>query len=216
MSSSIPATNTLLLCVAGLIMTTESLWNGTVAGQSFALSSRPDVVGYVSGDGTMWGNWTSYTFCPPKTWATGYAMRVENTSVDNDDTAMNAIALYCGDKLGSLPRRVSPHNGYWGTWGEAVYCASSKFLTHFRLKVEHRLPPGYDDTSVNSISFRCEDGSYLVGKNGGPFGVWEDWNFPPNNSRSVAICGVRAKIERPQGEGDDTALNGLEFAYCRI
>ena len=173
---------------------------------------RGDIIGTKSGTGTPWGKWSNPVYCPPGTWAGGYSMRVEPSKPNNDDTAMNAIALYCYDRNGSLVQRISPHPGYWGTWGEAVSCSRNNFFTHFRQKVEMRLPPGKDDTSVNSVAFRCSDGTNLEGGNGGPFGRWEEWRFPPNHNS--AICGVRAKTEPPQDSGDDTALNNLEFSFC--
>lgn len=175
---------------------------------------RSDLVGTNTGIGTPWGTWSNTVYCPPSTWAGGYSMRVEPSQRNNDDTAMNAIELQCYDRNGHLVQSISPHPGYWGTWGRSVGCSTNNFFTHFRLKVEGRLPPGEDDTSVNSVAFRCSDGATVEGGNGGPFGRWEEWRFPPNNNS--AICGVRAKTEASQGSGDDTALNNLEFSYCLI
>ncbi len=177
---------------------------------------RNDIIGTQRGIGTGWGAWSNTVYCPPKTWAGGYSMRVEPAKPNNDDTAMNAIALYCYDRSGSLVQRISPHPGYWGYWGEAVSCSRNNFFTHFRQKVEMRLPPGQDDTSVNSVAFRCSNGATIEGGNGGSFGKWEAWIFPPNNDPNSAICGVRARTEAPQGRGDDTALNNLEFSYCLV
>ncbi len=176
---------------------------------------RKDLIGIkYGGTGTTWGSWSNPVYCPPGTWAGGYSMRVEPSRPKNDDTAMNAIALYCYNRTGSLVQRISPHPGYWGYWGEAVSCSKNNFFTHFRLKGEGTLPPGGDDTSVNSVAFRCSNGATLEGGNGGPFGNWWEWQFPPNNNS--AICGVKARTESPQGNGDDTALNSLEFSFCTI
>jgi hypothetical protein len=192
--------------------------NGSILGSQKAFSEviRSDLIGTQRGIGTPWGTWSNTVYCPPGTWAGGYSMRVERPKPNNDDTAMNAIALYCYDRNGSLVQRISPHPGYWGEWGEAVECSRNNFFNHFRLKVEMRLPPGGDDTSVNSVAFRCSNGVNVEGGNGGHWGNWEEWRFPPNNNYNSAICGVRAKTESPTGSGDDTALNNLEFSYCLI
>jgi hypothetical protein len=184
-----------------------------LSSQNVLSQVRGDIIGTATGGGTPWGKWSNTVYCPPGTWAGGYSMRVEPSKPHNDDTSMNAIALYCYDRNGSLIQRISPHEGYWGYWGEAVNCSRNNFFTHFRLKIERPLPEG-DDTSVNSVAFRCSDGLMLEGGNGGPFGRWHDWIFPPANNYKSAICGVKARTEAPQGSGDDTALNSLEFTYC--
>ena len=92
---------------------------------------RSDITGTRTGGGTPWGKWSNTVYCPPGTWAGGYSMRVEPAKPNNDDTAMNAIALYCYDRNGSLVQRISPHQGYWGYWGEAVNCSKNIFLPIF-------------------------------------------------------------------------------------
>ena len=47
------------------------------------------------------------------------------------------------------------------------------------------------------------------------WGEWKDsqWN---DGDDKLWLCGTKARIEAPQGTGDDTALNGLQVARCEV
>ncbi|XDV38014.1 hypothetical protein PO909_007556, partial [Leuciscus waleckii] len=66
-----------------------------------------------------------------------------------------------------------------------------------------------DDTSVNNIRFKCSQGSVLQGE-GGP---WGDWGYWSPSCKGTGICGIKTRVEEPQGMGDDTALNDV-IMYC--
>ena len=179
-----------------------------VFGQSF----RNDIVNVkVSGNGGIWGNWTRPAYCPPGSWAAGYTMRVEPSVGSRDDTALNAVALYCRDRRGRNVGRISPHQGFWGSWREGASCQPGEFFTHFQLKVEPSVG-NRDDTAANSVRFWCSNDERVEATGGdwGSFGRWQ------GGFASAAICGVRAKVESKKGKGDDTALNDLEFTWCKI
>ncbi|MBV6622418.1 MAG: hypothetical protein KI793_05590 [Rivularia sp. (in: Bacteria)] len=181
--------------------------------QAVAKNVRNDKTRRVtSGIGGSWGSWSRPVYCPSGSYAAGYTMRVEPSIGRGDDTALNAIALYCRYPNGRYAGRVSPHPGHWGSWREGVSCRGrGNFLTHFQLKVERYQRSG-DDTAANSVAFWCSRGKRIEG-NGGGWGRWGKWKGGYYKS---AICGVAAKVEPPQGSGDDTALNDLEFTWCRL
>lgn len=138
-------------------------------------------------------------------------MRVEPEQGGGDDTALNAIALYCRYRNGRDAGRIEPHPGFWGNWGEGRNCPQGTFMTHFQMKVEPPQGSG-DDTAANSVAFWCSNNQRIEAA-GSRWGAWGTWQggFP-----SSAICGVRAKVEPQLGKGDDTALNDLEFTWCRF
>ncbi|MDJ0556384.1 MAG: hypothetical protein QNJ68_18485 [Microcoleaceae cyanobacterium MO_207.B10] len=180
--------------------------------QVFGQSFRNDIVNVKeSGNGAPWGTWTRPAYCPPGSWAAGYTMRVEPGQGRGDDTALNAVALYCRDRRGRNVGRISPHQGFWGSWVEGAGCQPAQFFTHFQLKVERGQGRG-DDTAANSVRFWCSNDE-RVEATGGPWGRFGEWQ---GGFSRAAICGVRAKVESKQGRGDDTALNDLEFTWCRI
>ena len=43
----------------------------------------------------------------------------------------------------------------------------------------------------------------------GTYGAWSD-----SCLANTAVCGIRTKIEKPQGRADDTALNDVELYCC--
>ncbi len=174
---------------------------------------RNDITGVKNApNATPWGGWSNAVYCPRGTYVGGYSMRVEGNQGGGDDTALNAVALYCYDRGGNMVQRIVPHPGNWGTWGEGANCAKGSYAKAFKLKVEPQQGGG-DDTGANSVVFSCSNGAVIEASNGGQWGNWTNWLTGPPNS---AICGVRAKVEPPQGSGDDTALNDLEFTWCQL
>ncbi|VXD25875.1 conserved exported hypothetical protein [Planktothrix serta PCC 8927] len=180
---------------------------------ALAQNVRNDQVGMLEApNATPWGSWTRAVYCPPGSWAAGYTMRVEPNQGTGDDTSLNAVALYCRDRNGRDVTRITPHDGFWGSWREGANCPQGQFFTHFTLKVEPSQGSG-DDTAANSVAFAC-NGQRIEASGGGQWGEFGEWQG--KQFSGAAICGVRAKIEGKQGTGDDTALNNLEFTWCRI
>ena len=77
-----------------------------------------------------------------------------------------------------------------------------------------------DDTSANYIKFHCRDfmnstsaETEMVKPPGhGAWGAYGSWSDScPQDS---AVCGIQARIEPPQGSGDDTGLNDIKLFCC--
>uniref|UniRef100_A0A671N438 Vitelline membrane outer layer protein 1 homolog n=1 Tax=Sinocyclocheilus anshuiensis TaxID=1608454 RepID=A0A671N438_9TELE len=145
--------------------------------------------------------------CPTGTYAAGFSLKVEAPIGRGDDTAVNGIRLHCLDNL---------INDYWfdqqnclffswGRWTDIKWCPSG-FLTAFQLRVEKSQGDG-DDTAANNIMFKCSGGSLLQG-DGTHWGDWGDWS---QTCEGKGICGIKTLIEKPQGRGDDTALNDVQL-----
>ena len=47
-------------------------------------------------------------------------------------------------------------------------------------------------------------------------GQWGNWSEIVKCTANNVICGLRVQIEAPQGIGDDTALNNVDFHCCQI
>ncbi|XP_048036180.1 vitelline membrane outer layer protein 1-like isoform X1 [Megalobrama amblycephala] len=163
-------------------------------------------------NGMSWGSWGDQDMCPSGTYAAGFSLRVEEPShVMYDDTSLNGIRLHCVyPSKGSheLYATIESDVGNWGKWTNIKWCPSG-FLKAFQLRVESSQGVG-DDTAANNIRFSCSDGVVLTGDGTG-WGNWGNWS-PVCDGRG--ICGIKTRVENPQGNGDDTALNDVQMYCC--
>ncbi|XP_016105050.1 vitelline membrane outer layer protein 1-like [Sinocyclocheilus grahami] len=107
-----------------------------------------------------------------------------------------------------------PNGGRWGSWGPREMCPAGMYAVAFRLKVEYRTLG--DDTALNGIRLYCIDVSKVsnsirdyasVQSDVGSQGRWTDIKW----CRSGLMTAFKLNVERPQGDGDDTAANNIMF-----
>ena len=121
-----------------------------------------------------------------------------------DDTSMNAIRLTCSDGT----ELISDNEGEWGTWGNKVTSPYGIFGVTFRTE---RDQDNGDDTAANGIRFKdMNDVEYSPGD-----GNWGDWSGYFYCNPGTVVSGLRLKIQTYLVEGDDTALNEVQF-YCGL
>ncbi|XP_075703418.1 vitelline membrane outer layer protein 1-like [Rhinoderma darwinii] len=145
-------------------------------------------------NGGSWGEWGAVEWCPCGYHAKGFSLKVEEKQNAEDDTALNGIRLL--------------YKPVWGKWSPTLWCPQGHLIS-FSMQVE---PPrkGVDDTAANNLMFQCSDYHILLG-NGQSWGHYGRWSGICING----ICGMKTKIEPPQGSGDDTALNDVQFICCK-
>ncbi|KAK2872221.1 hypothetical protein Q8A67_022118 [Cirrhinus molitorella] len=165
-------------------------------------------------NGMWYGLWGDREMCPRGTYAAGFSLKVEKLTHDIwDNTALNGIRLHCvslskDSNSYEEDSSVKSEIGSWGEWTETKWCPSG-FLTAFQLRVQ--TPQGIgDDTAANNIRFNCSQGYFLQG-DGTDRGEWGAWS-PPCQGRGM--CGIRTRIEEPQGIKDDSALNDVRIFCC--
>ena len=108
-----------------------------------------------------------------------------------------------------------PNGGRWGSWGPREMCPSGTYAAGFSLRVED--PIQGDDTALNGIRLHCIDVSKASSKSYrdfssvqsdvGSWGLWTDIKWCP----SGFLRSFQLRVERPQGDGDDTVANNIRF-----
>uniref|UniRef100_A0A672S719 Vitelline membrane outer layer protein 1 homolog n=1 Tax=Sinocyclocheilus grahami TaxID=75366 RepID=A0A672S719_SINGR len=137
----------------------------------------------------------------------GFCFKVEDPLGRGDDTALNGIRLHCVEIFqGSSHSYPSVQSD--GRWTDIKWCPSG-FLTAFQLRVEKSQGDG-DDTAANNIMFKCSGGPLLQG-DGTRWGDWGRWS---QTCEGKGICGIKTRLEKPRGQGDDTALNDVRMFCC--
>ena len=180
---------------------------------------------------TKWGLWHAAQFCPVNSYATGFALKYERPSTGLDRTALNAIDLLCTNvthtnaittQIASNWNALKNKEEYvtWGEWDrEFKKCSPGKRLNQFALRVERPQGPGGDDTAANSLRMICEDkerdeymaSSEVEASSMSAHGEWSEFKKCPSDT---FICGMSVQVETPQGAGDDTSLNNVNFYCC--
>jgi hypothetical protein len=171
---------------------------------------RTDQVAEISLYVGPWGTWRQSVYCNPGFWAVGYKMRVESDQGGGDDTALNSVQLLCKSPSG-VTEWIMSHEGIWGDWREPAECVGS-YLWSAQMKVESPQGKG-DDTAANAVKFSCSGGGTITAPGEQRWGSWNDWQSCPPNS---AVCGFAIQLEDRQGNGDDTAMNGMRLYCCSL
>ncbi|XP_043090323.1 vitelline membrane outer layer protein 1-like [Puntigrus tetrazona] len=167
-------------------------------------------------NGGRWGSWGHKEMCPTGTYAAGFSLKVDSApyAQTNDITALNGIRLHCIDNYRRSLNQYHEYStvrsevGSWGRWTDIKWCPSG-FLRGFALLVEKPQNTG-DNKAANNIAFVCSGGAVLIGSgtNWGEYGAWS------KTCEGKGICGIKTRIEEPQGSGDDTALNDVTMFCC--
>ncbi|KAM3927315.1 vitelline membrane outer layer protein 1 homolog [Leptodactylus fuscus] len=159
-------------------------------------------------NGGNWGDWECEEWCPSGTKATGFSLKMERPlGSKGDDTALNAIRLYCTSSGRDTVEVITSKESKWGDWTSVSWCPSGHFIS-FALRVEAP-QRDEDDTAANNIMMQCSDYTIISG-DGGYWGSYGSWSGRCPNG----ICGIKTRVEWPIGDGDDTALNDVQFACC--
>ncbi|MDU8631145.1 metallophosphoesterase [Pseudomonas syringae group sp. 243L2] len=154
-----------------------------------------------------WGTWGPSARCPSGLYINAFDVKGEKWQGDDDDTAVNAIVMYCHDDVG-----LRSKEGGWGTFSGYRKCPADQAIVGFQLKMEPSQGDG-DDTAVDSVRFVCEGGQSIAAAYDTSYGVWKKTFRCP--AGMVAI-GFETRVEDYQGDDDDkydddTALNGMRM-----
>lgn len=160
------------------------------------------------------GSWHK-AVCPYGTYVFGMKAAIEPAQGGGDDSAMEALRLYCSNVDGDFITLVEiKDSSLVAHWGDFVRCPKGAHARSFRARAESRQGGG-DDTGMNSVEFECGEPNESTITTIRPSNerYWGSWSSQMSAS-GKAICGVRGKIEPSQGSGDDTGLHSLKFIFC--
>ncbi len=129
------------------------------------------------------------------------AQGTANTAVSKADTAQgtaNTAVSKADAAQGAANTAVSKADAAQGTANTAVSKADAA--------------QGTANTAVSRVGTIGQQGKTVeVMVDAGVWGDWKGWKFCPQRTYA---CGAQIRFEAQQGEGDDTAMNGLMIACC--
>ncbi|CAG2233809.1 unnamed protein product [Mytilus edulis] len=150
-------------------------------------------------------------------------MKIEGRQKSGDDTALNAIRLHCSNPNWEDPNNISGtiigKEGPFGMWRDVAICPYGEVMVSFSLQFESLFnKDNIDNTAANYVRFKCRKiDSPSSGTTLGTSGVWGEYGaWSEYCAVGSAICGIKVRIQLPQGGSiDDTALNDVQFTCCK-
>merc|ERR1711970_1263745 len=81
----------------------------------------------------LWGDWGSYEYCPGGSFVRGFRLKsAPDQGRWGDDTALNAIQLFCGYE----PNFLTSSEADEGTWGNIAWCPDESIVNGLRLDLK--------------------------------------------------------------------------------
>jgi len=161
------------------------------------------------------GEWGAAAVCPENCFVRQFEVLYEPAG-DIDDTAVNALKLYCSSaETGLEVSYVSSATSPYGHWMGLNVCQGG-WLTGFRAKVLEYQGLFTDDVAVQDVMGACEGGDTIGGYTDTTRvkdGDWSDWAQCPADT---AVCGLQTRVEKPQLTDDDTAVTDISLFCCEL
>jgi len=160
----------------------------------------------------IWGWWKPWVKNQAGGWyACGAQLSVEGHQGPEDDTAANGLQLiYCSLTNWNRQNMQQIWRGSWGYWRGVKMCSYGKYIGAASVRFEDQ-QGSEDDTALNGLKIYCVDENWSDGEvvmvHAGFWGSWKPWGYKWNK----LVKGARVKSEDSQGDGDDTAMNGIQF-----
>ncbi|XP_050725839.1 vitelline membrane outer layer protein 1-like [Eriocheir sinensis] len=170
-------------------------------------------------NGLPWGNWGDTEFCEDKSFAAYVEAKFEPyAALDADETALNALILYCVSLETGLPTgHIASTVGVKGELQGMKICTHG-FITAIRARVLKSQGTFGDDVAIQNFQIEC-DRSYIINAVDGqrdsriPLGEWGEWSACPDGS---AICGMEIRYNKVDALTDDAATSDAVFYCCAL
>ena len=184
-----------------------------------ACNWRTDFVTSITPGEGFWGNWAQcFDWCDEGTSSFASYAKLKSESPrggSGDDTGLNAMELTCVQYNSSPPVETTvlkSLQGGWGSWQARNDECGGQPIIGAKMMLEPKQGSG-DDTAANRMAFKCASGTWIYPDSRTAWGIWLPAQECPANT---AVCGMRTRVEPSQGNGDDSALNGVELACCSL
>ena len=173
---------------------------------------------FVGTDGGT-GDWGTFEYCPKGQFVHAYDLKTEADQGTGDDSAVNAVRLYCMDnpatsESGPLTNSITSDSGKWGSWGSVTYCpgAHNPFVG-FNLWIDAARDGVTDATGVNKMGVMCRDGQRIQAETSASRG---DQTQDIKCQDGFAAIGIQTRVVPDQGPtADDLALNGVRLVCAK-
>ncbi|KAG7166407.1 Vitelline membrane outer layer protein 1-like 4 [Homarus americanus] len=164
-------------------------------------------------NGIAWGEWGTVELCPSGSYAHAFEVKFQSPG-GTDETALNAVKLYCATETEHDVDYVTSVVGIEGHWQGMRVC-SDGFLTGMRAEVLEPQGLLHDDVAVENVQVQCDydDNEILEGVENLPMftpGIYSEWGYCDAGS---AICGLQVRYEAVS-IGDDSATTDLIMFCC--
>ncbi|XP_071537826.1 vitelline membrane outer layer protein 1-like [Panulirus ornatus] len=172
----------------------------------------------VLNNGLPWGSWGPVEYCEDGSFAVDMEIKFEPYDLlDTDETALNAVKLYCATPDMHQRGYITSTEGANGQWQGMRFCEDG-YLTGMRAQVLKSQGVIGDDVAVQNLEMECNYGpSTVVGVQGTaarfPKGDWSQWSRCANGS---AICGIETRVEAVSLVNDDTGATDLTMFCCSL
>lgn len=199
-----------LVLVCFLFVYGSELENGEAPGRRVTKS-------LMLSNGLDWGKWGSVEYCKDGSFVQDIEIKFEDYSfLDADETALNAVKLYCSTSDGHLTGYVTSTIGTNGDWKGMRGCENG-LMTGFRAKVLPAQGVLGDDVAVQNIEMECNYGESTVlamdesaNIHDGKWGLWAKCDD------KSAICGVEIRYNKVHLVEDDAAVSDISLFCCAL
>ncbi|XP_066957316.1 vitelline membrane outer layer protein 1-like isoform X2 [Macrobrachium rosenbergii] len=177
----------------------------------------------VISNGLDFGQWADIEYCYDGSYVNNIEVLFEPYSILHiDETAINAVKLYCVNNVGQHTGYIVSKIGEKGDWQGERECPNG-LMTGVRAKVLPYQGSSADDVAVQNIEIECNYGESTVlamdetlfssDKTEVNPGVWSEWSVCDGDS---AVCGLKVRYEAPFLIEDTTAISDISLYCCSV
>ncbi|XP_064105698.1 vitelline membrane outer layer protein 1-like [Macrobrachium nipponense] len=168
-------------------------------------------------NGLDFGKWGIIEYCPDGSFAASIEAKYEDPHLtDLDETALNAIKLYCSTPEGHHEGYITSTIGDEGEWKGMKSCPNG-LMTGMRAQVLPYQGSLWDDVAVQNVETDCNYGeSTILAHDGTGQSKPGEWGLMAKCNEGSAICGLEIRYEMPNVVVDTTAVADISMFCCAI